>query len=64
MALVVYAFYVCLTYFNFFLERLDFQVNQENIHPNLTMEKFVLALKDNIFGLQLYIFEGILKTRS
>ena len=29
----------------FFLDNLEFQVNQENIHPTLTMLKVALALK-------------------
>ena len=31
--------------FNFFLDRLELKVNQENIHVTLTILKVVLALK-------------------
>ena len=38
-------FYIRLTY-PIFLDSLEFRVNQENIHPTLTMPKVFLALKD------------------
>ena len=41
-----YSIFVLLI--QFFLDSLEFQVNQENIHPTLTILKVVLALKMNL----------------
>ena len=41
---------IFVLHINFFLDDLEFQVNQENIHLTLTMLKVVLALKHFIFA--------------
>ena len=46
-------FYIRLTY-STFLDRLEFQVNQQNIHPTLTTLKLVLALKPVMQDTEVY----------
>ena len=37
-------YYIFVLHIQFFLDRSEFQVNQENIHPTLTIVKVDLAL--------------------
>ena len=38
-------YFIFVLHIYFFLDNLEFQVNQENIHPTLTILKVVLGLK-------------------